>query len=182
MIKKILPSMGMALALLSGTLVAQASLPPGDLGPPQVLPILEFVAAIETGGYASYNLPVVNNYAPLDFATYLFITQPFSSVENSMANPTTLQSQLVTDLESFNNYWILSGPSASLFTTSAIGADGSDTPQITAHYITNQLSNAEAGQSFQAPEMNTSGAAGALTLLIGAVLVVRGRRPIGSAA
>ena len=179
MLKKILPLMG--IALLSGPLAALPSLPPGDVGPPQVLPILDFVAAIETGGYASYDLPVVTNFAPLDFATYLFITQPIASIENSVGDA-TLQQMLVNDLEDFNNYWILSGPSASLFTTSALGPGGDDTPQITAHYITNQLSNAESGQTFQAPEMNANGAAGALTLLVGAVLVLRGRRAIRPAA
>jgi hypothetical protein len=175
MTKKILPLIGMA--LLSGPLAAE-TLPPSGVAPPQVLPILEFVAAIETGGYASYNLPVVTNFAPLDFATYLFITQPLASVENS-ANE-GLVGGLVIDLDAFNNYWILSGPSASLFTTSALGtgaAGMSDTPQITAHYITNAISNAESEQQFKAPEMNANGTAGALTLLAGAVLVLLGRRP-----
>jgi hypothetical protein len=176
MSKKILPLI--AMLLLSGPSLAAQPSQSGDLGAPQVLPILEFVVAIEDGGYASYNLPVVNDYAPLDFAAYLYITQPLRSAENTIGTP--LEQTLIVDLESFNNYWILSGPSASLFTTSPLGtgaADLSDTPQITAHYITNQLSNAELTQNIKAPEMSANGAAGALTLFVGAVFVLFGRRP-----
>jgi hypothetical protein len=173
-LRKYLPLIG--IALLSGPVMAQPNLPPGSVGAPQALPILEFVLAIEGGAYASYNLPVVNNYAPLDFAAYLFVTQPFSSVENAIANP-SLEGNLVMDLEAFNNYWILSGSSASLFVTSPTGVDGIDTPQIDAHYITNQLNNAEGNPTVKAPEMNVGGATGAFTLLFGAMLVLLGRRP-----
>ena len=177
MTKKLLPLI--AMGLLSGNLLLAAPLIPSqDIQQPQALPILEFVAAIELGAYSSFNLAPVSDYAPLDFATALYITQPFASVNYAAANQGSLEGYLITTLEAFNNYWILSGPNADLFTTSPLGVYGIDTPQIDAHYIANALNESEQTRHVQAPEMNANGGTGALTLLAGAILVLLGRRRV----
>jgi hypothetical protein len=177
MSKNFLPLIGMA--LLAGPLAAHASPfgpdSPYGLGPPQVVPIVEFVGAIEDGAYGrSIN---AEGDALLDFAAYLYVTQPLASVAYS-TNGTTIEQMLITDLLEFNNYWVLSGPSASLFSYGFGNADG---PVITSSYIVNNIDNAEYSQ-IKAPEMSANGATGALTLLVGAVLVMRGRRPARQAA
>jgi hypothetical protein len=179
MSKKFLPLIGMALVL--GPLAAYSYSPfgpdsPYGLGPPQVVPIVEFVGAIEDGAYGrSIN---AEGDALLDFAAYLYVTQPLASVAYS-TNGTTIEQMLITDLLEFNNYWVLSGPSASLFSYGFGNADG---PVITSSYIVNNIDNAEYSQQIKAPEMSANGATGALTLLVGAVLVMRGRRPARQAA
>jgi hypothetical protein len=161
--KKSLPLI--AMMLLSGPLAAQVVVPR------QVIPTLEFVAAIETGAYSG--VPPVSDYAPLDFATYLYLTQPVASIDNY----TTLLGKLVDQLNDFNIYWYASGPNANLFDPLGDSkATGGDTPPVIADYIVDDLYNAENPPRVQAPEMNTNGATGALTLLAGLVLVLLGRR------
>jgi hypothetical protein len=179
MSKKILPLI--AMALLSGPLAAHQTSSfgpdsPYGLGAPQVVPIAEFVGAIEQGAYGR-SIDAEGD-ALLDFAAYLYITHPLASVAYS-TNGTTIEQMLITDLLEFNNYWVLSGPSASLFSYGFGNADG---PVITSSYIINNIDNAEYSQPIKAPEMSANGATGALTLLVGAVLVMRGRRPARQAA
>lgn len=124
---------------------------------------------IETGGYGrSIN---AEGDAALDFAAYLYITQPLASVENSESD-TTLVDKLVQNLSVFNQYWTYWGANASLFGQQT----NIDAPPVTASYIYGDIVNAEAQQQVKAPEMNANGAAGALTLLFGAMFVLLGRR------
>lgn len=160
------------MALLSGPLAAQ-SLPPGDLGPPQVVPILEFVSAIETGAYG-HSIDAEGD-ALLDFAALTFITQPFASAENAPFS-TSIVGKLTDEVYIFNNYWLFAGPKASIFPPSN-DETYIDDPPITASYIYGDIVNYEfSQQQIKAPEMNADGAAGALTLLFGAMFVLLGRR------
>jgi hypothetical protein len=179
MMKRILLLVGTA--LLSGQLLADPIIPPSDIPSPQVLPILEFVFAIEDGGYASFGLAPVNNFAPLDFATALYLAQPIPSVEASVGG-NGLEQILIMNLYSFNGYWITNGSSDNLFDPSPLSRAGGDTPQIIAHYITNALNEAETAPRIQAPEMNATGATGALTLLAGVLFVLLGPRPVNLVA
>lgn len=99
------------MALLSGRLAAQT---PWGLGPPQIVPIENWVSLIESNGYANgYGLnwtPDAEAVALISRAEYLFITDPsLIGIPNS-----TFQQQLANNLVDnfgwFNNYWICHCP------------------------------------------------------------------------
>jgi hypothetical protein len=182
MTRRILPLIGMA--LLSGPLAAQT---PWGLGPPQIVPIENWVSLIESNGYANgYGLnwtPDAEAVALISRAEYLFITDPsLIGIPNS-----TFQQQLANNLVDnfgwFNNYWINAGPAASLYSWN----NQYDPPPIDAAYIRDNVVNYEAlcpssskppcGTTQIVPEIGTQGAGAALTLLLGGLIVLRGRRP-----
>lgn len=177
MIKKILPLIG--LALLSGPLAAQT---PWGLGPPQLVPIVDWVSLIESNGYANDGLnwtPDAEADALIAQAGITFITNPIGGIGQGV----TFQQALVSDFEYFNNYWINAGPAASLYSQN----NQFDPPPIDAAYIRDNVMNYEAecpsssnpqcGTPMAAPEIATEGAASSLALLLGGLMVLRGRRP-----
>jgi hypothetical protein len=167
MTRRILPLIGMA--LLSGPLAAQQA------------PVTEFVSTIESGGYAgfSYVSPFpVSSWAPLDAAESTYCANPTAIPPDSASNIyISLEYSLVTELQGFAAYWALAGSSASLFDPFNRYLDS---PPHIAYYIIGDLINDEGalGQTVVgAPEIEPSSAIGAVTLLLGGLMVLRGRRP-----
>ena len=159
MSKKILPLIGMA--LLSGPLAAQA-------------PVAEFVSTIESGGYAAYVSPFpVLSWRPLDCAMSAYLLDPTKPVFPNI----TLEQNLYFYLQGFAAYWAFAGSSASLFDPFNRYLDS---PPHIAHYLVYDIVNTEDAnpQAYtKAPELDASSMASGLTLFLGGLVVLRGRRP-----
>jgi|HubBroStandDraft_2_1064218.scaffolds.fasta_scaffold16883_3 hypothetical protein len=146
-----------------------------------VAAVKEFVSTIESGAYSSYDGGVVvSNYAPLNLAESLYLadpTIPAAGGPYSGGNFILLEDSLIGDLQDFDYYWVSNGSYASLFDPSPLGKYGPyDTPIISASYIINSTSNAETLWALKAPEIDPASVASGFTLLLGSLLVLRGRR------
>jgi hypothetical protein len=174
--------------LFAGTASAQNQLPPPDV------PAVEaFVKAIDNNSYIS------ENGSPF-YARTINLAERYYLTGAPLPKLTTSFGQImwsdVTELSYFNLYWV-SDPAASLSDPSGIyfgDTGGVDTPRITARDIIIQTSNYDlslrTGQYLwgktgdvsvtRAPEINPASAASSLTLLLGGLAVLRGRRRVPS--
>jgi hypothetical protein len=176
--------------LFAGTASAQNQLPPPDV------PAVEaFVKAIDNNFYERID-PSPFYDGTLNSAERYYLTG------KPIRNPNTPLGRLlasdVEELSFFNLYWV-SDPTHSLADPAGIyfgGTAGIDTPRVTANDIIGQTNEYDfsvilerGGSTFsgtgdlslaRAPEIDPASAASGLTLLLGGLAVLRGRRRVPS--
>jgi hypothetical protein len=158
MSKKILPLIGMA--LLSSPALAQQRL--------EVVPIENFVNYIVNGNYGW--APNAQGDAVLNLAEHQYFNDPNNPAVTT-GSP-TFEDTLMNDLYVVNNYWNEAETlnSASL---SSYGDGNIDGPALEAVYMRGQMENQNL---ISTPEIDPVTAASGFTLLLGALLTMRGRR------
>ena len=176
--REILKIFAFLLMLVSSSAFAQT---PPTLTPGIAAAMLQFVCTIENGGYASYvsTTPVLS-WAPLNTAEDTYFANPTALPSYSGSDPTysSLEYSLVTELQGFADYWALAGSSASLFDPFNRYLDS---PTHIAFYTVFDIVNVQnvlTPAELAAPEIDPSSAIAAMTLLLGGLLVLRGRRPM----
>jgi hypothetical protein len=181
-------------ALLIATLFAGTASAQNQLPPPDVPAVEAFVKAIENNFYISDDASPFYSKT-INLAERYYLTgAPLPNINTSFG---AIMHSDVSELSFFNLYWV-SDPTASLSDPSGIyfgNTPGIDTPRITASDIIAQTSaydlfSLKTGHYLQgktgdvswvrAPEIDPSSAASGLTLLLGGLAVLRGRRRVSS--
>jgi hypothetical protein len=159
--KQILPLIGMV--LLSSPVPAQQQTL-------EVIPIENFVNDVVNGIYGWS--PNTQGDALLNLAEYQYFTDP-NNPAVATGSP-TFEDLLMNDLYVVNNYWNQSTEVSGGASLLSYGDGEDDGPALEAVYMQRQMQ----GQNLisAAPEINPASAVGALTLLLGGLLVTRGRR------
>jgi hypothetical protein len=174
--------------IFAGTASAQS------LPPPDVPAVEAFVQAIDNNFYISQNASPFYSRT-INLAERYYLTgAPLPSTSAAFG---AIMWTDVAELSYFNLYWT-SDPKASLSDPAGIyfgNTPGIDTPRITANDIISQTSaydsfSLKSGHYLwgktgdvslvRAPEINPASAAGSLTLLLGGLAVLRGRRRLPS--
>lgn len=169
-----------------------------SLTPADRAAVVAFVKAIEDDSIGTNFFSGVKSFAPLNAAERAFLG--YSVLPPPQANEfdfVGLEQTMYGNLGGFLAYWDANGAAASIYDPSVVSfPSGIDSPRTTANFMVGALIFVEDTPEWKgfgprhkthfvgAPEIDSASAASGLTLLLGGLFVLRGRRPmkLGSAA